>query len=33
MKTGLNIEQMAAEIMRRSKAKEDYIVSTQNLSF
>lgn len=33
MKTGLNIEQMAAEIMRRSKAKEDYIVSTKNLSF
>lgn len=33
MKTGLNIEQMAAEIMRRSKAKEDYIVNTKNLSF
>lgn len=33
MKTGLNIEQMAAEIMRRSMAKEDYIVSTKNLSF
>jgi hypothetical protein len=33
MKSGLNLEQMAAEIMRQSKAKEDYIINTQNLSF
>lgn len=31
MKAGMTIEEMAAEIMRQSKAKEDYIVNTSNL--
>lgn len=31
MKAGMTIEEMAVEIMRQSKAKEDYIVNTSNL--
>ncbi len=31
MKTGISLEQLAAEIMRQKENKEDYIVSTPNL--
>lgn len=32
MKTGLTIEQMAQELLRQSKAKQDYLVNTGSLS-
>ena len=31
MKTGLTLEQLAAEITRQQSAKEDYVVNTGNL--
>lgn len=31
MKTGLTLEQLAAEITRQQNAKEDYVVNTGNL--
>jgi len=31
MKAGRTIQDMAAEILRQSQAKADYLVSTQNL--
>ena len=31
MKTGRTIQEMASEIMRQSKAKEDYLVNTGSL--
>ena len=31
MKTGRTIQEMAVEIMRQSKAKEDYLVNTGSL--
>jgi hypothetical protein len=31
MKSGLTIEELAAEIMRQKSAKEDYVVNTNNL--
>ena len=33
MKTGLTLEQLAAEITRQQNAKEDYVVNTGNLRF
>ena len=32
MKTGLTIQQMAQELLRQSKAKQDYLVNTGSLS-
>ena len=32
MKTGLTLEQLAAEITRQQSAKEDYVVNTGNAS-
>ena len=33
MKTGLTLEELAAEITRQQNAKEDYVVNTGNLRF
>lgn len=32
MKTGLTIKEMAQELLRQSKAKQDYLVNTGSLS-
>ena len=33
MKTGLTIKEMAQELLRQSKAKQDYLVNTGTVSY